>query len=342
MIDTVHLNKLGIPENLLQDEIKDIWKKKFDKKRRRYIYQTNLNFGKFKSPITLKYDKVIKSLKIEFSLHRYLCGENYKNYNLQLKGKNILRQINSDLRQFIKIKVNDFNVNRFDIGININTQLEPEYYINTLDGLLPKKIGRKQKRYYKNETLLVSDKTTSMLLYDKVKKLESQNIIIKDLKNVLRIEYQVKNSQGIKANYRFNRNLKFEGIFSPRALCIFSKLLLKTFIDLFPYSTLTITDDIESVIKHLNNCLSKKDILTVLSLFNKFQNQTTTINLIEQNLKNINSFSMSKRRKVIRELQTLLISNAKLGYRPIIEEIYTAIVKEIKKQGKGRITNLYV
>jgi hypothetical protein len=82
MIDTIYLNKTDYPEELLQDTLKGKWKPGFNKKKKRKCFYRNMTLGRYKAPITFKYSPKIRSLKLEFSLHKYLFGDNYKNYNL--------------------------------------------------------------------------------------------------------------------------------------------------------------------------------------------------------------------------------------------------------------------
>lgn len=344
MIDTIHINKRAFPEELFQDSIRKKWQKrkrkqKNEKKKKRDYYTINSTFGKRSAPITLKYDTVIRSLKIEFSLHKYLFGENYRNYNPLNKSTDILRKINDDLKKFLIVDINDFNVNRIDIGINIRTELETEYYLKAFDTLLHHKIGKLKKSWYVNETLLLRDGTTSIQIYDKIKELQARGVNLNSETHLLRIEIQTKNTQGMKAGHRFKKRLKFEEIFIPKNYCKLLVLLNDNVGELFPFNINIETTDTDSILEYIKNTFSKNYIIEILRLFKEFRNQTTTMSLIENILQERRGYSNSIKRKILQELKVLLISNSNLGYRKIVEEIYSKIFKEVNKQRKGVAVN---
>lgn len=344
MIDTVYLNKKALPEELFQDSIRKKWKKRNKKKenkkkRKRDYYIINSTFGKHKAPITLKYDIVLRSLKIEFSLHKYLSGENYRNYNPLSKSTEILSRINEDLKKFLIVDINDFNVNRIDIGVNIRTKSEAGFYLKAFDTLLPHKIGKLKKSWYLNETILLKDKTTSIQIYDKIKELQKRNKNLNSNTNMLRIEIQTKKTQGIKARHRFNKRLSFEEIFIPQNYFKLLDLLNNNVKGLFPFNYNIETTDTDSVLEYIKNTFSKNYIIEVLRLFKEFRNQTTTMSLIENILQERRGYSNSIKRKILQELRFLLISNTNLGYRKIVQEIHSKISEEVNKQGKGQGIN---
>jgi hypothetical protein len=151
-------------------------------------------------------------------------------------GSKLIESLFDKTKDFLDIDFGDMKVYRLDNSCNLETKKPTPNYISVLNHSLPAKVGTKDKGTYQGETVMLRDKSETIIFYDKIHQALDMNKGDKDLlaenykdKNLLRYEIQNKTPQAMESKKRYGRRLRVSEIFSDEILERSAKLRLITF-----------------------------------------------------------------------------------------------------------------
>lgn len=245
MYDTLTVTKQGIKgvDFVLKQEDTEHWKSDVNGlgevgNQRNIIHLNEITTdGKtlHNGSVGISYSPKKRAVSLTTSLPKMMYGSSCKEIEPTDYPK-VLDRLQEITSPYFEADLKDFNVWRLDNSTNLEVSKEIDKYINVINHSLPSRVGTKDKGTYQGETVMLKDKTETVMFYDKINQALDMKKGDKDLiaetmkdKNLLRYEIQYKGTQGIASKKRYGTRLKLGDIFSQKIIERSAKLRLETF-----------------------------------------------------------------------------------------------------------------
>jgi len=185
--------------------------------------------------IGISYSPKKRAVSLTTSLPKLVYGSSCCELKPGDKSK-VIEMLYDKTKDFFDIDFGDMNVYRLDNSCNLEVHKPISNYISVINHSLPVRIGTKDKGTYQGQTVMLRDKTETIMFYDKINQAldmrkGDKDFIAEELKDkyLLRYEIQNKTPQALSSKKRYGKRLKFGDIFSDEILERSGKLRIITF-----------------------------------------------------------------------------------------------------------------
>lgn len=264
--------------------------------------------------IYLSYIGKYRSLSATFSIPNLLYGSNIYEFNLEEDKNRLLTLLNYHIRDIVNVDVRKWRISRLDICKNIELDIPTQQVIHSLIINSFTQSKSKGKKTY-NSAVVFNDKTETFQIYDKIESEKHFEYEIPESfedKNILRIENQIKNNEGLKAPLRFGKELKLKDIFKPQIVRKSKQILLENFYR--NYGNIIIKNDLISIGRDVEKEYGNKGLFEKVVILNQFKNEIINLDELDRLFKVFYSKrQLMRKRNELRRLYDFYNNNIALN-----------------------------